>query len=114
MHPRRKNSVKNSVVWNTAQRLSRFVNRKTFHLHDELDCLDLHIPDNILELFGSSLVCKKPDSSRLTVEDDGDLPIIFSPDPFQHVDQQLLPPRRHLRILDVPGKHYSLMSFPSI
>ena len=26
--------------------LRGFVNRKTFHLHDELDCLYLHIPEN--------------------------------------------------------------------
>ena len=114
MHPRWKNSVEKTAVQNTAQRLRRFVNRKTFHLHDELDCLDLHIPDNILDLKNRlSLVCQKPDSSGLTVKDDGDFAPVFPPYPLQHVDQQLLPLGRHLWVLDVPGKLFLAALHPN-
>ena len=41
------NYEENSRVQKIQQLCLRgFVNRKTFHLHDELDCLYLHIPEN--------------------------------------------------------------------
>ena len=50
----------------------------------------------------------KPDASGLAVKDDGDLAPVLPPYPLQHVDQQLLPLWRHLRVLDVPRTKHCL------